>query len=197
MVCYIFLKLNISVAYCISVFGSIFFIYNWNHRLCWKGLITCFPIFAVKHLKIEKNTSQNASHFESVGEKGKDDIFIYLVAHFFSKNPKSWNCNELIIFLQNLNIQRDIFSQTLFQYVKIQVFLCKSFECIELKGSLLFVFSTFFSAKWNQCNPPSFYHRLRVWSLCLSAQSQCTELTHLNIFFYSYIWLHYMLSLFW
>ena len=32
-----------------------------------------FP-FAVKHLKIEKNTSQNASHFESVTEKGKRNI---------------------------------------------------------------------------------------------------------------------------
>lgn len=31
----------------------------------------CFFSFAVKHLKIEKNTSQNASQFEPVTEKGK------------------------------------------------------------------------------------------------------------------------------
>ncbi|CAK6950152.1 intraflagellar transport protein 25 homolog isoform X1 [Scomber scombrus] len=35
--------------------------------------------FNVKHLKIEKNTSQNASNFAFVGEKGEDAICMYLL----------------------------------------------------------------------------------------------------------------------
>lgn len=42
---------------------------------------------AVKHLKVEKNTSENASHFEFVEEKGRDDEYMHvLVTHLLYKS---------------------------------------------------------------------------------------------------------------
>ena len=128
--------------------------------------------FAVKHLKIEKNTSQNASNFEFVGEKGEDAIFMCLlhvcICAFLFK------CQRIDIVMNYISCRtwtyRWTYSDQCCSSKLKQVFSCKMFECIELKISLLF-FSPLFSAKWIQCNPPSFYHHLRIWSLCLSAQS--------------------------
>lgn len=43
--------------------------------------------FSVKHLKIEKNNSPNVSHFESVTEKGKRNLYFQcLFLQFCNKN---------------------------------------------------------------------------------------------------------------
>lgn len=48
---------------------------------CLKRQCFCFSI-AVKHLRIEKTASQNASQFELVTEKGKGNVHLqYLFAH--------------------------------------------------------------------------------------------------------------------
>ncbi len=135
---------------------------------------------AVKHLTIERNTSQSASQFESVTEKGRRVYLQYICLHIQFKGQRIEIGINKMIFLQNAKTQRDIFSQIKFRQVEIKIRKCNiKKQSEQIKELLFFRFS--FSAKWNQCNPPSFYHHVRIRSLCLGAQSQCTELTYLFV----------------
>lgn len=51
-----------------------------NYMYIYRYLVVFFS-FAVKHLKIEKNTSQNASQFEPVTEKGKGPSICSVCLH--------------------------------------------------------------------------------------------------------------------